>query len=101
MGPKSLMVAAVVAGLPVTLANNVGYQAHCEIKPSQCRQNAPDPIHTHGSQVPYVLGTRTDVPVSLLGTNTTITPNTGSMSTFVSGGPQLYQNLQPRVWSPT
>jgi hypothetical protein len=45
MGRKNIFAASIAAAVPFALVNHVGYQGHCEIKPEQCLQNAPDQLH--------------------------------------------------------
>jgi len=60
MGATLIRTAAL---LPIALANNASYLAHCEIHEDQCLQTAPDQYHTQEQQ-PVVHGTRTDTSTS-------------------------------------
>jgi hypothetical protein len=72
MNRKNILAVSIAAALPLSIANHVGYQGHCEIKPEQCLQNAPDQLHTeHRAHASVSNGSSS---------NTTITPGSGSLS---------------------
>jgi hypothetical protein len=71
MNRKNILAVSIAAALPLSIANHVGYQGHCEIKPEQCLQDAPDQLHTEHYE---------PASVSNGMSNMTITPGSGSLS---------------------
>jgi hypothetical protein len=74
---KNILAASIAAALPFSIANQVGYHGHCEIKPAQCLQDEHAQLHIE-----------LDEPASVLNgiSNTTISPGSGTVSLSGSAG---------------
>ncbi len=81
MDRKDILAVSITAILEVAVANNVGYQGHCEIKPAQCLQRQPEQLHTDEHHPTTIASVSSGG-----GQNTTITPGSGTLSLSGYGG---------------
>jgi hypothetical protein len=79
MSEKNILTVGVAAVLQVAIANNVGYQTHCEVHGGQCLHNAPDQHHVEPGDIGTV---SLLVPTSI---NATITPDPGALGSNGTG----------------
>lgn len=97
--PNKFAIYAATAAVAVSPAGMV----NAELQHQQCEDSAlpacrglgPHPLHTleDGPQF-FVLSTATHTST---GSNTTITPNTGALGSFVSTAPQIFETPAPFI----
>jgi hypothetical protein len=83
MGTKSVLS----LGAALAIANQAGYQGHCEINPRLCLHNAPDQLHSElhaaalpGSSLPNTLNAEPGV-FNLIGADAGLATGSGKTGT--------------------